>query len=102
MRQQGGGGGREVTSFNSMGEDRSDDLLEDDVRDGGSGRGVGDGQSENAQGVDSRGLVDAIYVLSKLANGLVLLHDGDSCRCKLLPHRTIFHAELMNGTLHCV
>ncbi len=32
MRQKGGSG-REVTSFDSMGDDRGDDLLEDDVRD---------------------------------------------------------------------
>ncbi len=85
-----------------MGDDRGDDLLEDDVRDGSSGRGVGDGQSKDAQGVDSRGLVDAIYVLSKQTNGLILLYDGDSRRSKLLPHRTIFHTELVYGTLHCV
>jgi hypothetical protein len=56
-----------------MGDDRGDDLLEDDVRDGGRGCGVGDGQSKDAQGVDSRGLVDAVDVLSELANGLILL-----------------------------
>ena len=52
MRQQRGGSG-EVASFNSVCKDRGNDLLEDDVRDGGSRRGVGDGQSEDAQGVNS-------------------------------------------------